>query len=231
MSSELAVRKSMEEIEIVDNSIRNKAQNFLKILHKAPDAKNIKANKAANNSKYLPISFLEMKLDEMFFGIWQTKNFTYQTIANELVGSIELQFFHPVIKEWLSRIGAGAVQIQLKSKEKGGSGDITNIKDKYINTLTKDFPHLKAECFRNACISIGKSFGRDLNREFEDQYDPLLKPPKESDIEIAIKNVINELDKYDGKDKDELKRLCAEKQAKNEFTIEFADSILRKIGL
>ena len=119
----------------------------------------------------------------------------------------------------------------MKSTDKGGSGDITNIKDKYINTLTKDFPHLKAECFRNACISIGKSFGRDLNREFEDQYNPLLKPPKEDEIETAIKNVIHELDLYTGKDQDELKRQCAEKAAKNEFTAEFANSILRKIGL
>jgi len=231
MTTELAVKKNIEEVEIYDNSIRLKAQNFLKLLHKSPDVKNLKVNKAANNSKYLPISFLEMKLDEMFFGLWQTRGFTYQNIANELVGSLELIFFHPVIKEWIVRTGAGAVQIQMKSKEKGGSGDITNIKDKYINTLTKDFPHLKAECFRNACLSIGKSFGRDLNREFEDQYDPLIKPPKESDIEVAIKNVIAELDIYSGKDKDELKRQCAEKQMKGEFTIEFANSILRKIGL
>jgi len=30
---------------------------------------------------------------------------------------------------------------------------------------------LKAECFRNACLSLGKKFGRDLNREFVDEYE------------------------------------------------------------
>ena len=52
-----------------------------------------------------------------------------------------------------------------------------------------------------------------------------------SEVEIAIKNVIAELDKYQGADRDELKRQCAEKNAKGEFTVEFANEILRKIGL
>lgn len=116
--------------------------------------------------QYLPISFLEMKLDEMCGGLWNTKNFVYSYIANELVGSLELEYWHPVAQTWVSRIGAGSVQIQFKK-----DSDFTILQNKYQNTLTKDFPHLKAECFRNACLSIGKAFGRDLNREYIDTYD------------------------------------------------------------
>lgn len=176
---EIFKEKALEEInkqEIIDNDVRIKAQNFQKkFLHKNPPSNEIQTNTFANNSKYVPISFLEMNLDELFFGAWETQNFQYLVIANEIVGSLELRYFHPTLKIWVTRVGAGAVQIQMVSVKKGGSGDITNIKDKITNTLTKDFPHLKAECFRNACQSIGKLFGRDLNREHADQYQPILK--------------------------------------------------------
>ena len=224
------VKKS--DIDIIENEIRIRAQNFLHLLHKEPDKNNLRPSPHNKKSKYLPISFLEMQLDEMFFGIWETKNFTYQTIANELVGSIELRYWHPTMKKWITRTGAGAVQIQLKSVEKGGSGDITNIKDKYINTLTKDFPHLKAECFRNACLSIGKSFGRDLNRDFEDQYNPLIKVTDESKpLQIATENLIIELDAYVGKDKEEIRKLCQEKQKTGTMTLQFINETMKRIGV
>jgi hypothetical protein len=35
--------------------------------------------------------------------------------------------------------------------------------------LVKDFPHLKAECLKNAAKSLGPLFGRNLNRNQEDE--------------------------------------------------------------
>ena len=52
--------------------------HILKYLHKQPNKNEIKINEGAKNSKYLPISFLEMTLDELFFGAWETNNFNYQ---------------------------------------------------------------------------------------------------------------------------------------------------------
>lgn len=37
------------------------------------------------------------------------------------------------------------------------------------------FPKLKAECLKNAAQSLGKIFGRDLNRKQKDTFNPLLK--------------------------------------------------------
>lgn len=142
--------------------------SFQNLLATAPPKEEVKINKAAGNSNYLPISFIENKLDEAFSGLWQTKNFRWQVIANEIVGSIELGAYHPVIGQWLWREGAGAVMIQ---QQKGS--DITDISAKHKNTLVKDFPHLKAECLKNAAKSLGKAFGRDLNRDFEDSYTPI----------------------------------------------------------
>lgn len=177
-----------------DNEMRIKLQNFIKgILHKEPAANEIRVNKMANGSKYVPISYLEMNLDEMFFGLWQTKNFQSLPVANEIVGSIEVHYFHPVAKTWICRIGAGAVMIQ---QEKGAQ--ITDLNAKYKNTLTKDYPHLKAECFRNACQSIGKAFGRDLNREFNDQYTPIIKEVKNID-ELVIQDLKIKLSEFEYK--------------------------------
>lgn len=178
-NEDLTIHKPIELMNI-DKEMLEKIQQFQKLyLQHDPNPKEIKSNKFANNSKYLPISFMEMTLDEIFFGLWQTRNFTTKVVANEIIGELELWFYHPTAQTWLCRVGAGAVQIQMKSIDKGGSGDITDIREKIVNTLTKDYPHLKAECFRNACLSIGKSFGRDLNREFDDQYSPII--PKNND--------------------------------------------------
>jgi hypothetical protein len=208
-----------------DNDLRVKIQNFQTILHKEPRADEVQINKQANNSKYIPISHLEMKLDEMFFGIWSTKNFTSSTVANELIGSIELWYFHPTAKTWLCRVGAGAVMVQYKK-----DSDIMDIGNKIKNTLTKDYPHLKAECFRNACISLGKSFGRDLNREFDDQYNPIIKESI-PDVKITMKKIIDALDSYTGNDKEKLKQECITANKNGTFDELFAEIMAKKIGL
>jgi len=132
---------------------------FTKKLNETPHE--VKVNQYSDNAKYIPISFLEMKLDELFDGAWSTKNFNTKVIGNEICGELELHFYHPTHKAWLCRIGAAAVIVRQKK-----DADITDITSKIKNALVLDYPHLKAECFRNACLSIGKAFGRDLNREF-----------------------------------------------------------------
>ncbi len=150
-------------------------ESFTKLLHTEPAPRDVLVNKNAGGSKYLPISIIETKLDEMFFGLWQAKNFRWQVVANEIVGSIELGVFHPVAKEWVWREGAGAVLIQ---QAKGSA--ITDIGSKIKNTLVKDFPHLKAECIKNAAKSLGVAFGRNLNRAYWDEYQPLSEKMQQS---------------------------------------------------
>lgn len=162
------------ELKLIDKNLKNVEKFITDVLAKIPAQNTIKINKAAKNSKYIPISVVENQLDEIFFGAWEIKDFNYQVVANEIIGSLQLRFFHPVFKTWIERTGCASVQIQMKSKDNGGDGDITNVKNKITNTLEKDFPHLKAECVKNAARSIGKIFGRDLNRDFEDEYMPLI---------------------------------------------------------
>lgn len=148
---------------------RIKLQNFLKRLHKAPDQNEVRVNQFAGNTLYLPISYVEMGLDELFFGLWETKDFKWQAMANEIVGSIVLRVFHPVANQWIERTGASATMI----RQQKGAG-ITDLNAKIHNALEMDFPHLKADCIVNAAKSFGKSFGRDLNRAYTDLYRPII---------------------------------------------------------
>lgn len=160
-----------QQIEFIRNQNATinvaKLQNFLARMNADPPAALVKINKFANNTKYLPISYLEMLLDQISLGIWETKNFHYEILTNELVGSIIVKFYHPVIGNFIERVGVAAVQIQTKS-----GTDPYDITNKIPNTLVKQVGQLKAECFRNAVKSIGKIFGRDLNRDDAAEFNP-----------------------------------------------------------
>jgi len=171
-----------------DQEIRGRLQGFSKILNGSPKASEVKENPFANKAKYIPVSYIEMELDEMFFGLWQTENFQSQIVVNEVIGQIDLIVYHPVIKEWIRRTGAASVPIQMAK----GSG-VTDVQKKIHNTLVKDYPHLKSECIKNAAKSFGKKFGRDLNRVFEDQYTPLLKMPEDDPSTIGQQTYIESL--------------------------------------
>jgi hypothetical protein len=201
-------------------------QNFHKILNQQPKKESVATNTYAGNSKYLPISFLEMKLDELFFGLWQTGNVQEKVVANEILVSLELKYFHPSALVWITRVGVGAAMIQQNK-----NSDITDLSAKIKNTLVKDYPHAKAQAFRNACLSIGKSFGRDLNREYEDTYNPIIKDDVDTSMKELQDKIIDGLDIYQGEDKEELQKMCADKVEAKEFNLKFAQSIAEKIGL
>lgn len=157
-------------MESQDKDIRRKLSNYAKMINSEPRPEEVKINAAAGNTKYIPISDLEMKLDEMFFGLWQTDNFRWERMGNEIVGSIDLKVFHPTANMWIQRTGSAATMIRLKK-----GSEALDLANKLHNSLEMDFPHLKADCLRNACASLGKSFGRDLNRKYQDYYKSILK--------------------------------------------------------
>lgn len=156
-------------------------ERFQKALNTPPEPKEVKENAHNAGAKYLPISFIEMTLDEMFFGLWETTDFRWQVMGNEVVGSLTLRVFHPVEKIWISRTGAAAAMIR---QTKGAK--ITDIDSKIHNALGMDFPHLKADCLTNAARSLGKMFGRDLNRKFEDAYKPLVTLAAEKNGGVTV---------------------------------------------
>lgn len=147
-------------------------QTWTKQFNNEPDQDMVKINRMANNAPYLPISHIENLLDKYFFGLWSIDNFQYQTIANELAGSLELRVRHPLTGETIVRTGVGAVQIRINS----------NSGEKIKNALVADMGHLKSECLKNAAKSLGNVFGRNIGRKIEDvdEFEVLLQKKEET---------------------------------------------------
>ena len=89
-------------------------QKFQKLVQADPKADEIRVNQHAGNVRYLPISFLQMSMDEIFFGLWEETAFEWRREGNELVGVLTVRFFHPVAQVWLTRIGVAATMIRLQ---------------------------------------------------------------------------------------------------------------------
>lgn len=166
--------------------------DFVNTLKAEPTKEEIKINQFADNSKYIPIGIVEGKLDHFFNGLWETKDFKWQVIVNEIVCSIQLRVFHPDAGTWIERTGTAAVQIQLKAEYEMIDGkrvkkpvDVLDVSKKIVNTLQKDLPHAKAEAIKNATKSLGEIFGRNLNREFEDHTEIMTV----EDAEIKITSI------------------------------------------
>jgi hypothetical protein len=127
----------------------------------------------------LVISHIEMTLDELFFGQWTTEKFQWSHIANEVQASLELVVTHPVSGQQIRRIGTASVVIMVDRVPDDIKDDpilrnrwALSADNKKPNALDMAFPKLKSECLKNASQSLGKVFGRDLNRKNKDVYRP-----------------------------------------------------------
>jgi hypothetical protein len=158
---------------------RLRLQNFLQKLQKEPSVIEKTPDGRANT---VPISHIEMTLDELYFGMWSTENFKWQVISNEIVGSLELVVTNPVNNTQIRRIGSASIQIMVdaipqeikQDREKAKQWQL-DAQNKKANALDMGFPKLKAECLKNASQSLGKVFGRDINRKTSDTFQPLVK--------------------------------------------------------
>lgn len=174
---------------------RLKCQVFIQNLNKLPSQESI--DQTADKKAFtVLISHIEMLLDEYFFGLWETENFKWSTIANEVVGSIDLVFIHPVTGMRMRRTGAAAIQIMVDKVPDGVNGVEKNrwhlnTDNKKPNALDMGFPKLKSECLKNAAQSLGKMFGRDLNRLKSDNFQGLIKNQWTIDPNANPQNTVN----------------------------------------
>lgn len=180
-NTDLAQTNNNEVAQTVDSRILT--QNFIQRLNKANPTSGVDST-ADGKAKTLFISHVEMTLDEYFFGLWSTENYKWSVIQNEVVGSLDLVVCHPVNGMMIRRIGAASIIIQVDKVPEGLKGKernewALNASNKKSNALDMGFPKLKAECLKNAAQSLGKIFGRDLNRDKKvgqsDTFNPLIK--------------------------------------------------------
>lgn len=155
-----------------DPEFLKRIQKFQELLNKQPDPKALDKT-ADGKAQTVTISHIEMTLDELFFGQWSLSEPKYQREFNEVIGSAVLTVIHPITGREIKRLGFAAILI---TQDSGSSLQDFNIAKKK-NALDLSFPKLKAEILKNAAQSLGKVFGRDLNRKSHniDNYNPLFK--------------------------------------------------------
>ena len=153
-----------------EDDFKLKMERFLKSLENPP--RNVKKDKL-RGFEYIGISEIEVLLDTMFFGLWQTEISQMLVVGNELVMNGKLGIFHPIAKEWIWRAGSGSAMIR---QAKGAA--ISDIDSKIKNGVEMDAPHAKASMIKNAAQSFGNMFGRNLRRKEEDvsHYVPIHTP-------------------------------------------------------
>lgn len=176
----------MEQIEHFgpDEKTRLLLQDFTRRLNVEPDPREF-GETADGKAKTLPISFVEMTLDELFGGQWELSDVSTTQIFNEVVGTGILTVWHPVTGRPLKRAGFAAVVI---TQDSGAAlADFNMTKKK--NALDLTFPKLKAEILKNAAQSLGKVFGRDINRKAKDVFRPTARPITDEELVAAIKRV------------------------------------------
>lgn len=172
---------------------------FLQMLNTEPDPSEFEKT-PDKKADYLPISFVEMTLDELFLGLWSTENFTWSVLGNEVQGSLELVCIHPVSGHEIRRSGAGSIVITVDALDEATKKAMTsqdrnkhalNPDNKKPNALDLAFPKLKAECVKNAAQTLGKRFGRDINRKKKDVLKPVKVPISKAAFSAAKKRVEN----------------------------------------
>jgi hypothetical protein len=164
----------------MEQDIKAQLQDFLHRLNQEPTIEEL--DKTPDKKAWtLPISFVEMTLDELYLGQWSTQNFVWSAIGNEVQGSLELIVVHPITGQEIRRVGAASIVITVDSLSDEEKERMTkqernlhalNPENKKPNALDLGFPKLKAECLKNAAQSLGKVLGRDLNRKKADQFRP-----------------------------------------------------------
>lgn len=167
-----------------NQDLRIQLQDFMARLNREPEVSELDAT-ADGKAKTLPISFIEMTLDEIFLGRWETSDSDYQQIFNEVVGTLLLTVWHPITGQPIRRTGFASVVIT--QDKDAAMVDFNTTKKK--NALDLTFPKLKAECVKNAAQSLGKVFGRDLNRKKKDVFQGAYKTLSDKGFQALLERI------------------------------------------
>jgi hypothetical protein len=119
-----------------------------------------------NKAVYIPIGIIESELRHDFMGMVQYEILSERRELNEYIVTARIKVLHPVLVQWINFDGIGCVQIMQDS-----GATISQFNDtKKKNALQMNAPKAYAEAIKNAAKKIGKKYGADLNRKFEESY-------------------------------------------------------------
>jgi hypothetical protein len=205
-----------------------KKENELNVLlNQVPKEEWVKEHPIAKGVRYIPIGRIEWLLTRIFIKWHVELRFEPKLIGNSVVVVVRLHYLSPVDGEWDWQDGVGANPLQ--TDKDAGAIEWDKIKN---DAVMKAAPAAESYAMKDAAEKLGKLFGKDLNRKDEIGYDMLLNTftsEKPADVLLAAGKIIGGLDKYNGKDKEELKKKCADAVKNND--LEYLKTAAVKIGV
>jgi len=132
-------------------------QEFKSLVNKSPSKNWIKQNKYSQNANYLPIRIVEELLNEIY-PFWQVEQGDPRVLGNSVVIHVQLKVYHPILGDWLTYAGVGAVPIEVTKN--AHPTDFTKLNPK---ALHKNVPAALSFAISNAAKKIGRLFGSHLN--------------------------------------------------------------------
>lgn len=155
MSAKLPALKDIysDKLEIKKN------QELNMILNADPKQEWVKSHPIITGYKYLPVERLEY-LMTMIFGKWTIEVKAVQLIANSVVVTVRVHYLDPITSnmEWVDGVGASPIQ----TDKEAGAIDFNKMKAAAIQMSA---PSAKTYAFKDAVETLGKIFGKDLNRK------------------------------------------------------------------
>ena len=195
-------------------------------LNQPPHASWIKDHPTAQNVKYIPIGIVEWLLTYIFV-TWRIEIRETKLIANAVCVTIRLFYRDPVTGEerWTDGVGAAALQVNKGEM----ASDFDKIKSASVMIAA---PMAKSYAIKDAAETLGKLFGKDLNRKEDMGYDQFLGRFEKKDELHEIKARIKEaLNTYQGADCEDIRKECQAANTLGIFDLDFAKKIADKIGL
>jgi hypothetical protein len=143
-------------------------KTYKSALEKAPSKKWVKSRSLGGNktSNYIPL-YIQQALAEKFFREFYVVEEKYNVIANEILCTVKLQIVPDFpYADTIFPTGTAAKPIQQDSGISASSFPT----GKKINALEYNAPAARSAAISNALTSIGNIFGRNLNREANNDF-------------------------------------------------------------
>lgn len=152
-----------------DLETASKQNELNRLLNCNPKQEWIKVNKFANNSNYIPVGIVEYLLTSIFTK-WRVEVKQIQVIANSVVATVRLYVLDPITGDWDWQDGVGASPIQ--TKKDAAATDFSQVTTAAVQMAA---PAAETYAFKDAAEKLGKIFGKDMNRESQADYAPMME--------------------------------------------------------
>lgn len=212
---------TINELYTTDLEILDKQNSVNILLNQEPKKEWIKDHPIAKNVKYLPIERVEWLLTNIFIK-WRPEVLREGILANSAYCTVRLHYKDPITGEWDWVDGVGAAPLQT---DKGaGATDWTQIKS---DAVMKGLPAAKSFAIKDAAETLGKLFGKDLNRKDDIGYGTLIGKFDQQDKSVLLIDLIDKL--KDAGLKNLYKADCQKAKAEGKYTPEFIEKMITKV--